>query len=883
MQKPNLKKPPRLAEFLLRFFVPDNFDLVGAGDFEEVYNNILKENGWLKAVSWYWFQVLRSFPIFVKDSFLRGGAMIRNYFKVAFRNIKKNKVYSIINIFGLSIGLACVILIFLFIKDELSFDKFHENSDNIYRLTTNFHKADGSISQKMTSVVIPHGPAMKEFFPEVNRCVRVNPQEFTVKHDNYIEEETVTLVDRDFFEMFSFPLISGNPSVVLSQLNSIVLTESIVKKYFGNSDPIGKILTLIYGDYVNEFIVSGITQNPPSNSTITFDMLVNFESLKLIGNEKQLSRWLGWSSNMQTYIELRDDSSPDDLKKWYPQFNKQYYASAFDILRNAFFDGVKSKRDPLSFGIQKLADIHLDPQLKGSSDLSTIYVLSGIAFIILFIAGINFITLSIGNASGRHTEIGIRKVVGAERTQLIRQFWSESVLITGFAIITGILVVIFILPVFNDFMIKSISIHSLFSLSNLMFLVFLTLIVGISAGSYPALVVSGFKPVEIMKGKLKIRGKNYFTQTLIVIQFACSVFLIVSTLILGKQIHYMLNKDQGFNYENVVMIYNPVTEKSSGLFRHYKDRLENHTSILKLSGVSKPPFSGGDMGDVSYKTNKKMVFYTTVDYNYFDLMEIKFIQGRPFSREFSSDRQSIIVNEKLIKEFDIKNPIGEMLNAMADEGKKQFNIIGVVKDFHIGNCRHEISPYVFYLEPDIDKKGIDFIVAKISPENISGTIELLRSTWKEFLPDKAFNYFFMDESIKSKYTFEKRWNNIVRFSSILAVLISCLGVFGLTSISVRKRTKEVGIRKVHGASVKSIIKLLSKESLLWILIANVIAWPAGWYIMSKWLQSYAFRINISPVTFVLAGLITLILVLGTTCYQTIKAARANPVDSLRYE
>lgn len=883
MQKSNFKKPPKLAEFLLKYFAPDNFGLVGAGDFEEVYNNILEQKGWIKAVLWYWFQVLRSFPVFVKDSFFRGGAMIRNYFKVALRTIRKSKVYSVINILGLSIGLACVILIFLFIRDELSYDRFHENSDNIYRLTTNFHKADGSISQKMTSVVIPHGPAMKEFFKEVNRCVRVNPQEFTVKYENYIEEETVTLVDKDFFEMFSFPLSSGNPSSVLSQLNSIVLTETSAKKYFGSSDPVGRIITLIYGDYVNEFIVSGVVQNPPSNSTITFEMLINFESLKLIGNERQLSRWLGWSSNIQTYIELKDESSPNDLKKWYPQFNKQYYASAFDILRNAFFGGVKSNRDPLSFDIQKLKDIHLDPQLEGSSDLSTIYILSGIAFTILFIAGINFITLSIGNASGRYIEIGIRKVIGAERTQLIRQFWSESVLITGFAIITGILAVILMLPVFNDFMIKSIRIQNLFSFSNLMFLVFLALIVGIFAGSYPALVVSGFKPAEIMKGKLKIRGKNYFTQTLIIIQFACSVFLIVSTLILGKQIHYMLNKDKGFNSENVVMIYNPVTEKSSGLFRHYKNRLENHTGILKLSGVSRPPFSGGDMRDVSYKTSKKMAFYTTVDYNYFDLMNIQFKQGRPFSREFSSDRQSIIVNEKLIKEFEIKNPIGEMINTKTGEGEKQYQIIGVAKDFHIGNCRHEISPYIFYLEPDIDEKGIDFIIAKISPENISATIDLLRSIWEEFLPNIAFDYFFIDESIESKYTFEKRWNNIVRFSSVLAVLISCMGVFGLTSISVRKRTKEVGIRKVHGASVRSIVRLLSKESVIWILIANIIAWPAGWYFMNKWLQSYAYRINISPVIFVLAGLITLILVLGTTCYQTIKAARANPVDSLKYE
>ena len=864
MTKEKTRNPPKLAEWILSCVYPDRGDFTSVGDFREEYFEVYQSSGPFKANLWYWMQIAKSIPGFIRNKSHWSIIMIQNYLKIALRNFEKNKAISIINIFGLSIGITFSILVYLFINDELSYDKFHKNADNIYRLTTNFHKPDGSIYWKLDKVVIPHGPAMKEYFSEVKNYSRDYPLEFTIKYKNSLENEKLTLVDKAFFEMFSFPLITGNISSVLSELNSIVLSESYARKCFGDKNPIGETFTLTLGEMTNDFIVTGVAKDPPPNSTISFNALIKFDNLKIFGQKDRLSRWRGWPGSMQTFIEVKNENSLDTIMQRYQEFADSYYGRA-------------GSQKQMSFGLQNLKNIHLDPNLKGMADLTNIYILVSIVLIVLFIAIINFMTLSISSASKRSQEIGIRKVLGAERKQLIRQFLGEFCFIAGIATVFGIILSSFFLPSFNQLVDKSLSLKSLISFYNFSFLLLLTIIVGIGTGSYPALVISGFNPVEILKGKLKLKGKNILTQSLITIQFSFSIFLIISTFILGSQINYMVNKDPGFNKEGVIVI--DIQERSreicERIYGQIRERLKQQISIISISGASSSFAKGNYYSDVEYDGNTYFTNTMRVDFDYFKTLEMEIKEGRDFSRKFSTDRLKIIVNETLVKKYGIENPIGKSIVY-----KVPLEIIGVVKDVHQEELKIEIVPAIYFLESDIP---FNYILSRISNQDISSTLELIRSTWKEVQPDKPFVFSFLDEDYKGEYQNEKKWNAITKYSSFFAVLIACFGVFGLTMLNVNRKVKEIGIRKVHGASVTKIVALLSKESLKWVLVANLIAGPVAWYVMNKWLENIAYRISISPLFFIISAVLIFLCVQMTVCLITIKAATANPVDSLRYE
>ncbi len=790
--------------------------------------------------------------------------MFKNYLKIALRNFEKNKAISIINVFGLSIGITFSILVYLFIIDELSYDKFHKNADNIYRLIKNHHNPDGSIRGRSGEVVIPHGPAMEEYFTEVKNYSRVYPYEFTLKYKDSLENEKVTLVDKGFFEIFSFPLITGNGSTVLSELNSIVLSESYARKFFGSKNPIGETFTLILGDISNDFVVTGVAKDPPPNSTISFNALIKFENLKVFGQEERLSRWRGWSSSMQTYIEVENENSYDTIMHRYQAFANQYY-------------GTVDSQKQITFGLQNLKNIHLDPHPKGSADLTNIYILTSIVLMVLFIAIINFITLSVSSASQRSLEIGIRKVLGAEKKQLFRQFLGEFCFIAGTAMVLGIILSYLFLPAFNQLVDKSLSLKSLISFYNFSFLLMLTIIVGIGSGSYPALAISGFNPVEILKGKLKLKGKNIFTRSLITIQFSFSIFLIISTFILGSQINYMVSKDPGFNKEGVIVI--DIQERgmnaSERIYGQMREHLEQQSRIISISGASSSFAKQNYYTDIEYDGKKYFTNTMRVDFDYFKTLEMEIEKGRDFSRKFSTDRLKIIVNEALVKKYGIENPIGKSIVY-----KVPLEIIGVVKDAHNRVLKYEVAPAIYFLESRI---RFNYILSRISNQDISSTLELIRLTWKEVQPDKPFIFSFLDEDYKGEYQNEKKWNAITKYSSFFAVLIACFGVFGLTMLNVNRKVKEIGIRKVHGASVTKIVALLSKESLKWVLFANLIAGPVAWYVMNKWLENIAYRISISPLFFIVSAVLIFLCVQMTVCLLTIKAATANPVDSLRYE
>ncbi len=800
--------------------------------------------------------------------------MFKNYIKITLRNLAKQKIYSAINILGLAVGLASAILIFLFVQNELSYDRFHENTENLHRVYVIFHAEDGSIDRTFRGITMPMGPAMEEYFPEITHSIRVDNNYATIRTEGKLFSEKITQVDKFFFQAFSFPLLMGNPSSVFAQDYSMVLTENHARKYFGDANPIGKTLTLIRGQEQSEFVVTGVSAQPPSNSTITFDILIDIES----GNRLQMNKmWLdNWGAfGWQTYVLLNNRNSVGSVMDKFPNFTSLYYAPEIERRRNR--GRWKGEGMPFSFGLQPIARVHLDHYVKGSLNLSAILILSGIAFIVLFIACINFMNLSIGRASTRSLEVGMRKVLGADRRQLILQFWGEFLAITGIAMIAGFVLTELVLPLFNRLSGRSLSLGGIFQPVQILILLALFIIVGIASGSYPALFMSGFRPVEIFRGKLRIGGKKPLTRALVVIQFALSVFLIIATIIMGRQIHFMLTADPGFNKEGVVVIrtQEPEAEASNTILRFFRERLSQQPNIVSISGTSTRI---GDVGTYPFEKDGREVevYQNRVDYDFFKTMDIEVVQGRTFSPEFATDEDSVVVNEKLIKELEIEDPLGKPLKGYYIP----LTIIGVVRDYIIEDFRHSILPALHYNRPN---RGIKQMLVRISPGDISGTLSLLEKTWKGIQSDKPFLYSFLDDTMEAMYNEEKKWGAIVGYSSTLAVIIACMGIFGLTSITVNRRTKEIGIRKILGASIPQIIDILIREFIWLVGIANIISWPLAYFAMKMLLDNYYYRIPLGPQYFLLAGILSFIIAALTTIFLAVKAAVANPVDSLRYE
>lgn len=800
--------------------------------------------------------------------------MLKNYLKITFRNLIKQKIYSAINILGLAVGLTGAILIFLFVQNEQSYDRFHENEENLYRVYTIWHEVDGSIRSRFHGVTLPMGAAMEEYFPEITHSIRVKSKTATIKTEENLYNEKITMVDKPFFQAFSFPLILGSPSSVFAQANSMVLTEDYARKYFGNADPIGKILTLISGQNRNDFVITGVAAQAPPNSSITFDILIDMESARALRMEGGFrDNWgaFGWPN----YVLVKSRNSVESILRRFPAFTALYYGPLIEQARkNKEWKGAGL---PLSFGLQEIKRVHLDPHIKGSPNLNSILILSGIAFIVLLIACINFMNLSISRSSTRSLEVGMRKVMGANRRQLIRQFWGESLIITSISLLLGIVLAEMALPTFNHFVVKSLSLKELLHPVNILILLAMIVIVGVASGSYPALVMSGFRPVEILKRKLKIGGKNPMTRVLVVVQFALSVFLIISTIIMGRQINFMLNRDPGFNKEGIVVIKTQAgnAEVSNNILKLFRNRLNQQPNILAITGTSHI-FDNVASYPIKKDGREIDVIQNRVDYDYFKTLNIEVVQGRSFSTEFPTDVQGVVVNEKLVKELEIDEPIGKLLKGYY----KRLTIIGVVRDYNFENFRQGISPTLHHMSPTW---GIDYILVRISPGNISGTLSLLENTWRDIQPNKPFLHSFLDEYLESLYNEEKRWGAIVGYSSALAVLIACMGIFGLTSITVIRRTKEIGIRKVLGASVPHIIRMVIREFILLVGIANIIGWPIAYFAMRSLLDYYYYRIPLGLQYFLLAGVLSLTIAVTTTIFLAAKAAMANPVDSLRYE
>ena len=792
--------------------------------------------------------------------------MLWNYLKITWRNIKRYKGYSFINIVGLAVGLACCILVLLWVQDELSYDRFHTNGDDLYRVVAEWRKTEPATHY--WPVCAPLAPALKEEFPEIikaTRFTRLRRGQLVRFGDKNFTEAQICLTDPDFFEMFTFPFIQGDVQTALSNPDSFVLTEEMAAKYFGTENPLGKTLN-INNEY--DFTVTGVIKNIPHNSHLQFDFLASF--VRIEDFERAWAVLDNWTlSGFATYVQLDKNASRVELTDKIANYLQKHVQESKDIIY-----------------LQSLKDVHLFSShiqfgMEGQGDIRYVYIFSIVAFFILVIASINFMNLATARSSNRVKEVGLRKVVGAKRAQLIRQFFCESVVMAFCSLILAVVLVELFLPVFINLSGKQLSLDFTSHINILSAIVLLTLITGFLSGSYPALFLSSLRPVKILKGISKTEGQGYlFRRILVVSQFSLSILLIICTVVVSHQVGFMRNKKLGFDKEQVA--YFPIRDELVQRYESLKSELLKNTGIKNVTVSSNLPTSGviltTDKVTWEGKNPEEVVVLevTSAGYDFTETFNMEMVKGRSFSKEFSSDEEeAIVINETAEKIIGIEDPVGKQLVF----GESAVTIIGVVKDYHFKSLHSEIEPLVLAIVPSLYR----YVFVKLDAADIPNTLINIESTWKSFFPDTPFEFHFLDEAYEKLYRSEQQMGTLFNSFTILAVFISCLGLFGLASFMAEKRTKEIGIRKVLGASVIGIVALLNKQFAKWVLIANVIAWPVAYYAMSRWLQGFAYRINLGIWIFALAAAIALGIAVVTVSYQSIKAALANPADSLRYE
>ncbi len=871
MMKRKKKKLPGLSGRLINLLTIDRYCDCILGDLDEFYSEIIAHDGKIKAFFWLWLQVVATFSMFFRESIYRSIAMFKNYFKITVRNLLKDKIYTLINVFGLSIGIACCILIYFFIQNEMSYDRFHEDIDNTYLTVTKI------MVFELPATPGPMSAALERDYPEVLSSIRIYEEELAVGNGNKLFKEKILLTDPDFFSFFSFKLKEGSKENVLSNVNNVVISEDAAIKYFGDGDPLGRTISIKVGSSVKTFMVSGIAENQPSNSSIKFDFITLFHSVKELYPENEIDNDWG-AFGYSTFVKLLPGTSNEEFSVKVTKEIDKYYE-----------DKDEKDLENKEFFFHPFKDYHLASYgggngMEGQSDPIYSYILSGIALLILLIACFNFMNLSLGRSSTRFKEIGLRKVVGAKRKQLIRQFLFESVSLGIIALVTGIILAEVFNPTFNTLSEKQISLDYITDPLSIVFIITVILISSIITGSYPAFMLSGLKTTEILKGSQRIGGKNMLTRTLVIFQFALSVILIVGTLIMNDQQKFINNKDHGFEKDNVIVIptFADITDPNAGdrMLQYFREQTVSDSDVLDISGSSSSfnrSLSARLVNDEN--VGDKLVNVYKVDYNYLDFMRIELIEGRFFERDQPSDlKNTIVVNEAFIKTFGIENPINHRFSGYLDE--EDVTIIGVAKDFHVIHLRAEIGPLAFTIDPNI---RVRYLLLKTAPESSSDALKRAEELWKEIKPFQPFEYYYLDDDVMGRYDNDRRWSQIITISSVFAVFIASLGLFGLANISVSRRIKEIGIRKVLGARISQIIAIMNREFIIMILIGNIIAWPAGYYIMNKWLQSFQYRIDLQISSFILAGVLVLSIAFGTICIQVIRAAVTNPVDSIRYE
>jgi putative ABC transport system permease protein len=811
--------------------------------------------------------------------------MIKHYFKVSIRNLTKQKVLTFINIFGLSVGLACFTLFLLYSVNEFSFDRFHKNANNIYRMYRWTEAMQGENARGSSYMPIPLGPAMKQDFPEVKNFVRMKDafSEDFVRAGNNVSRIKVSFADPEFFSVFSFKVLYGNAVDPLRDINSVVLTKEKAIQLFGEANVVGKTIEIKEAEKFDPFIITAVTENIPANSTIQYDILANFNYFtNTPGGKSGVNNW--HRSGFQTYVELREGSKLQNESEQLRKFRSKYYPDEEAQFKKA---GLwTANGSPVTYGLQSLRDMHTDTKIGGGGvdaiNPKNIWILLAIATGILLIAIINFTTLAIGRSASRAKEIGVRKVIGSEKRQLVFQFLAEALLLSFLSAVIGLLLGKLLLPYFNNLSGRALH-FSLSQYPEMLWMLFaLVFLVGLFAGIYPALVLSGFRPIEVLKSKVRVGGSNFFTRSLVTVQFILSIGLIISTIIILQQLKFMQNKNPGFNKENVVMVDAEGVETKK-VYPIFRQTLLNQPQIAAVASaeLGLGDGMGWSRSDFDYRGTHKAVYEYYVDPNYIDLMGIKLIAGRNFDPAIASDTvTSVIINESMMNDFGWtpQSAIGQKITGYADDLTPE--VIGVVKNFNFLSLSEKIEPQMF--QQFHDYAPYKYFV-KIKAGNPSVALGAIKKAWTDVAPELPLKYDFLDESLNRFYKSEARWSNVIGWAGGIAIFLACLGLFGLTALAAVNKTKEIGIRKVLGASSIRIVALLSKGFVRLLLLALLIASPLAWYFMNKWLQNFAYRISIGWWVFIIAGSLALLIAFITISFQAIKAAVANPVKSLRTE
>lgn len=796
--------------------------------------------------------------------------MIKNYITIALRNLWRNKFFSLVNILGLSVGITCCLLIFMYTKDEIGYDHFHSQKNDIYHLTADMINPKGEVNKLSTSGMMP-GPNFERQLPEIREYVRMQGTGFVIKHKNEIFEQDALYADESFFSIFTFPLIYGDPKTALKDMHSVVLSQETSEKYFGDKDPVGQTLNMNTGDKFEAFVVTGVMKHIPQNSTIKPEMVVPMKFSQSQYDDKTWNNFF-----LTTFFLIKPGT---DIKGLENKFNKIYLSeAAIEIKEMAAQYGLKDK---ITYSLQPFLKLHLStdyPATNGLSDASNpiySYILTAIAVFVLLIACFNFINLTVARSLKRAKEIGVRKVIGSRRGQLIAQFLGESFVICSIAFVCALILLTAALPLFNTIASKSLAFSYLLDLRLIFAFIALFIITGLLAGSYPAFILSAFKPVETLYGRLRHSGKDYLSKGLIVLQFTLATFLIIATVIIYKQFNYLVDFDLGYDCNNILTIRTPSLNRDK--LDLFENELEKNPSINSISATQ----AGQNITIAHINGDNEINFdIKRIDENYLGVYKITLLKGRNFSKEFPSDSSgSIIINEEFAKTAGWKDPLGKEVDFFYR--KKKYKVIGVIKNYHFSPLGQTILPEILHMDASFN--SFRQVMIRMNPSNRSSVLAFVSETFKKLYPEFPYKYAFKDEDNRNQYESELKWKQIITFSAILAIFISCIGLFALAALSAERRSKEIGIRKVFGASVSVIVKHLTVGFLKLVGIAILIATPLAWWLMNKWLQNYPYRIDVKPLAFVLTIVAVLFVAFLTICYQSVRAAIANPVKSLRSE
>jgi putative ABC transport system permease protein len=810
--------------------------------------------------------------------------MLRHYFKIAIRNLTKQKGLTIINILGLSIGLACFVLFLFYSVNEFSFDRFHKNSKNIYRVYMWIGAINGNEASGGTYHPMPLGPAMKRDLPDVENYVRFREGwgESFIKADNKVSRLNVTFADPQIFSVFSFKLKSGDPNTALKDPHNIVLTEKTAEQLFGKTNPIGKTIEIKQDEKFEPFTVSAIAENLPANSTMTFQVLGSFPYFE----STQEGKWGkdNWHrSGFPTFVQLRPGSKLPSNQSLLSAFRKKYYP---DEEADEKKSGWKGKGSLAWYGFQPLLSMHTNTKIYGGSvepvNPKNIWILLSIAMSVLLIACINFTTLAIGRSAGRAKEVGIRKVVGSRKKDLVFQFLMEALLLTVISTGLGLLFAKLLLPWFNQLSGRELNFSFGYYPEMIWLIMALMLFVGLVAGSYPSLVLSRFNPIEVLRRKMKVGGSNFFTKSLVTLQFILSAGLIISTLIIMQQLNFMRSKNPGFNKENVIVVDAEGTD-SKQVYPLFKQQILKDPTIKGIAGseLGLGEGTGWSMSGFEYQGKHKQLYEYFIDPDYIPLMGMKLAAGRNFDAGIASDTvTSVIINEATVKDFGWTNEtaVGKPITGYSEDRTPV--VIGVVKNFNFRPFSEKVGPQLFHQFASY--RPFKFFV-RVREGDPSKALASLQTAWKKIVPDLPFKYSFLDEDLNRFYKSESRWSNIVGWAGGISIFLACLGLLGLAALAAVNRTKEIGIRKVLGASLSGIVGLISKDFLKLVFLAILIAAPLAWYVMHEWLKDFAYRISIGWQVFLITGVLAMLIAFITISSQALRAALSNPVKSLRTE